>query len=138
MKKYILFFFFILCFNLGFNPAALGLNYMPHNDSSEQAFLSFCHDYGFDDNEIKEALKLFWGDGWLNAFSFFYHHREQIFFEEGYKQINRNKLELESIRPRPAKNIIAVDRKLTALGILLQLFSNVPDLDPDAFEDEDD
>lgn len=125
---------FILCFNL----SAYNYNLLQtkHNDM----FSAICKHHGFDKDEVSKALKIFYGNEWLDKFYYFCAHNieTKIILRELYKSLSNQKLILESIRPRPAKDLIIVDKKLLALNLLMQLVDDHVDSNHDIYADEDD
>lgn len=124
----------LLCFNL----SAYNYNLLQtkHND----LFSAICNHHGLDKDEVSKALKLFYNHEWLDKFYYFCNHNIETknILRELYSSLSNQKLILESIRPRPAKDLIIIDKKLLGLNLLLQLVNYNADIDNDIYADEDD
>lgn len=107
--------------------------------SSDDGF-TIARSQGFDPQDIQTAYKNLYGNKWWCFLVKHFRYPSQAIVDLRSKnsRLNEEKAHLESIRPRPAAQLIPCDNQLLACALLLDFFSRLPGEECDTYEDEDD
>lgn len=107
--------------------------------SSDDGF-NIARSHGFDPQDIQTAYKNLYGNKWWCFLVKHFRYPSQAVVDLRAKDnlLHKQKTHLESIRPRPAAQLIPCDNQLLACTLLLNFFSRLPAEEGDTYEDEDD